>query len=89
MLLMSDLVITKLCKNLITLLKAWHMGTHLILLSESYPMNTNMTGFASFSVPLALEGLKSFLEALDDLCSYSSMAKHVHVLCNKCLLCLT
>ena len=40
------------------LLKAWHMGTHLRVLHESYPMNTNMTGIsgvvlrttASFSV---------------------------------------
>ena len=27
----------------------WHMGTHLRLLSESYQMNTNMTGFRWFS----------------------------------------
>ena len=26
-------------------LKHWHMGTHLRVLSESNPMNTNMTGF--------------------------------------------
>ena len=26
-------------------LKPWLMGTHLKVLSESYPMNTNMTGF--------------------------------------------
>ena len=30
-------------------LKPWHMGTHLRALSESYPMNTNMTGFSWFS----------------------------------------
>ena len=29
--------------------KPWHMGTHLRVLSESYPMNTNMTGFKWFS----------------------------------------
>ena len=29
-------------------LKPWHMGTHLIVPSESYPMNTNMTGFRRF-----------------------------------------
>ena len=34
------------------LLKPWHMGTHLRVLSESYPMNTNMTG---------LDGLKRTL----------------------------
>ena len=26
-------------------LKPWHMGTHLGVLSESYPMNTNMSGY--------------------------------------------
>ena len=31
------------------LLKPWHMGTHPRVLSESYPMNTNMTGFRWFS----------------------------------------
>ena len=31
------------------LLKPWHMGTHLRALSESFLMNTNMTGFGWFS----------------------------------------
>ena len=30
-------------------LKPWHMGTHLRVLSESYPMNFNMAGFRWFS----------------------------------------
>ena len=30
-------------------LKPWNMGTHLRILSESYPMNTNITGFKWFS----------------------------------------
>ena len=30
-------------------LKPWQMGTHLRVLSESYPINTNMTGFGWFS----------------------------------------
>ena len=30
-------------------LKPWHMGTHLSVLSESYQMNTNKTGFRLFS----------------------------------------
>ena len=30
-------------------LKPWHMGTHLTVLSESYLMNTNMTGLRWFS----------------------------------------
>ena len=25
--------------------KPWHMGTHLKVLSQGYPMTTNMTGF--------------------------------------------
>ena len=29
-------------------LKLWHMGTHLRVLSKSYPMNTNMTGLEDF-----------------------------------------
>ena len=29
------------------------MGTHLRALSESYPMNTNMTGFRCFSILIA------------------------------------
>ena len=31
-------------KKLLKWLKPWHMGTHLRVLSESYLMNTNMTG---------------------------------------------
>ena len=30
------------------LLKPWQMGTHLIVLSESFPMSTNITGFRWF-----------------------------------------
>ena len=29
-------------------MKSWQMGTHLIVLSDSYPMNTNMTGYKCF-----------------------------------------
>ena len=39
MLLVANLANTKYFK------KPWHMGTHLRVLSESYQMNTNMTGF--------------------------------------------
>ena len=35
-------------------LKPWHMATHLRVLSQSYPMNTNMTCFGWFSKFLAL-----------------------------------
>ena len=33
--------------------KSWHMGTHLRVLIESYPMNINMTGFIWFSIIFA------------------------------------
>ena len=36
-------------KNLQKCLKPWHMGTPLRVLSKSFPMNTNMTGFRWFS----------------------------------------
>ena len=49
MLLVADLANTKWCKKPETWLKPWHMGTHLRVLNESYPMNTNMTGFRWFS----------------------------------------
>ena len=29
--------------------KPWQMGTHMKVLGESFPMNTNMTGFRCFS----------------------------------------
>ena len=47
-------------KSTLKWLKSWHMCTHLRVLSERYPMNTNMTGFRWFSttkVVSTLEGL--------------------------------
>ena len=44
MLLMANFDSTKCCKKPEKWLKPWHMGTHLRALSESYLMNTNMTG---------------------------------------------
>ena len=35
----------KKCKKKERLLKPLHMGTYLGILSEGYPINTNMTGF--------------------------------------------
>ena len=50
MLLVVNLAKTKWHKNPEKLLKPWQMDTHLRVLSESYPMNTNiMTGFRWFS----------------------------------------
>ena len=45
MLLVANLTNTKLCKNPEKSPKPWQMGTHLRVLSESFPMSTNMTGF--------------------------------------------
>ena len=49
MLLVANLANTK---NRKILLKPWHMGTHLRVLSKSYPMNTNMTGLDGFQKSL-------------------------------------
>ena len=54
MLLVANLVNTKWCKKTEKRLKPWHMGTHLRVLSESYPMYTNMTGFRWFSKNLCI-----------------------------------
>ena len=48
MLLVTNLANTKLCIKPDKCLKSWHMGTHLKVLSEGYPMNTNMIGFRLF-----------------------------------------
>ena len=68
-LLVANFANTKWCKKTRKWLKPWHIGTHLRVLSESYLMNTNMTGFGWLSryrcilvlwtkVARALEGLK-------------------------------
>ena len=48
MLLVANLANTKVCKKAEILLKPWHMGSHLRVLSNSFLMNTNMTGFEWF-----------------------------------------
>ena len=53
MLLVANLANRKWCKKPYKWLKPWQMGTHLRVLSESYLMNTNMTGFGWFSKRLA------------------------------------
>ena len=50
MLLVANLANTKWCKNSEKWRKPWQMGTHLKVLGESFPMNTNMTGFRWFSI---------------------------------------
>ena len=49
MLLVANLANSKWCKKHVKWLKPWQMGIHLRVVSESYPMNTNMTGFRWFS----------------------------------------
>ena len=53
MLLMANLADTKLCKKPELLLKSGQMSTHLKILNESYPINTNMTGIQCFSKEIA------------------------------------
>ena len=45
MLLVANFAITKWCKKPEKWPIPWHVGTHLRVLSESFQMNTNMTGF--------------------------------------------
>ena len=49
MLLVANLANTKWCKKTWKWTKPWQMGTHLRVLSESFQMNTNKTGFRWFS----------------------------------------
>ena len=49
MLLVANLANAKLCKKPEKWVKLLQMGTHMKVLSESFPMNTNMTGFRCFS----------------------------------------
>ena len=49
MLVVADLANTKWCQNSEKWSKSRHMGTHLRVLSKSYPMNSNMAGFRWFS----------------------------------------
>ena len=64
MLLVANLAKYKMLQKNLKLPKPWHMGTHLRVLGESYPMNTNMTGLRLFSkifatkIALALKRLK-------------------------------
>ena len=49
MLVVARFAKAKYCKNSEKSLKPWHVGTHLRVLSESYLMTTNMSGFTCFS----------------------------------------
>ena len=45
----ANLANAKWCKTPKKILKPWHIGTHLIVLRGSYPMNSNMSWFRWFS----------------------------------------
>ena len=47
------------------ILKSGHMGTHMRVLSRTYPMNTNMTGFRWFSKIFAFFSLSREIHNLD------------------------
>ena len=49
-LLVANLANTKSSKNLKKMTETLAHGAHLRVLSESFPMNTNMTGFKYFSI---------------------------------------
>ena len=61
MLLDSNLADSKLCKNLIKLLKPWHMGTHLRVLPKGFPTNTNMIRFRFLTIIISCALDKSSL----------------------------
>ena len=47
--LVANLAVTKWCKKAEKFLKSWHIGTHLRVLCDSYPINTNIwQGFDDF-----------------------------------------
>ena len=55
----ANLPIYKQCRNPEKSLKPWQMGTHLRVLCESYPMNTNMTEFRDNSIGRVKQGSDS------------------------------
>ena len=48
MLVVANLANTKCSKKLEKIIKPWHIGTHMRVLSESFPMDTIMTGVRWF-----------------------------------------
>ena len=60
MLLVANLVNRKWCEKSWKWREPWHKGTQLKVLSESFPMNTNMVGFKRF---LKLSALFAFGES--------------------------
>ena len=69
MMLVANLANTKLCKKVLKWLKLWHMDTHLTLFSESFLLNTIMTGFAWLSKNLCFFVLwMKVASALEGLC---------------------
>ena len=67
MLLVTNLANTKLCNNPEKLLKPWHMGTHLRVLSQSYPLSASADHLLN---PLILSGQKqpdNFYETLQEI----------------------
>ena len=70
----------KMMQKTFKMAKPWHMCTHLGALSESYSMNTNMTGLSCFSkmiasLALALEWLTNGGQLAKSHCFCSKMSK--------------
>ena len=88
MLLVANFANTEWCKKAEKWLKPWQIGTHLTVLSESFPMNTNMTGlrwlssFCAFfvlwiKVVSALERL-SAVTCHQGTCNSVTISERVH-----------
>ena len=63
--------LTILCKNPED---DWHMGTHMRVLGESYPMNTNMRWFSKNESGLSIGRVKSYTRLLRTSCMFLSLS---------------
>ena len=82
MLLVANMAYTKWRKTPEKWLKTWYTGTHLRVLSKSFPMNTNMIGFRWFPslcilVLLIKEAVA--LEGLRFLCTYTVIKIYTYI----------
>ena len=80
MLLLANFANTKWCKKPEKWLKPWQMGAHLRVLSESYPMNTNMTRLRRFSKIFAYFTIKPCLPGHEDVTPSSSQSSWTRML---------
>ena len=92
--LLANLAITKWCKQTEKWLKPWHMVPHLRILSKSYPMNTNVTGFRwfkkiifasfCFGISLCIGRVKPFASGAYTWSDTHGNISRTNQLCEKC-----